>query len=387
MLSKKRRQNKDSNNDKFLLKLYEILNDPNNKHIIRWNETGSFIIISDMQELTKNILPIYFSHHNYSSFVRQLNMYDFHKIRNNTDKDEQCFIHEFFNRSRTIKDIKSFERNTNKKDLKLFFFQGDNSNIKYTVMQKKKSDKIRSEDINLIETENGNFESYEKNLKFCQNLNSDSTKKLLLFLVDKNQEIAENCKETQNKLNILNENMQNYTNKINNINMDIENHSVFLAKIKKLYIVLVNMLMKKRKNNEIENKINIINQDKNKIVKQHFINFVQNYIYYHKRNRINLLSKIRFFKNSKIQRGAAFSINEDKYLNKLDLFSLKSSKSNKLGDSFSISGEDKINSSFSMIGNSNNFFDGSPPNQNFFSEQNFITYNNDKNFSNSSYFI
>lgn len=51
--------------------------------IVRWDNSGTGFIINDANEFTKTILPQHFKHCNFASFVRQLNKYDFHKIRNN----------------------------------------------------------------------------------------------------------------------------------------------------------------------------------------------------------------------------------------------------------------------------------------------------------------
>ena len=66
----------------FLIKLYQILESNQYKDIIDWDETGKLFIIKNLNGFCEKVLPIYYKHNNYSSFVRQLNMYDFHKIRN-----------------------------------------------------------------------------------------------------------------------------------------------------------------------------------------------------------------------------------------------------------------------------------------------------------------
>ena len=42
-------------------------------------------MVKDMNEFSLTILPRTFKHSNFASFVRQLNKYDFHKIKNSDD--------------------------------------------------------------------------------------------------------------------------------------------------------------------------------------------------------------------------------------------------------------------------------------------------------------
>lgn len=65
----------------FLLKTYEIVNDESLNHIVRWNEAGDAFLIVKTHDFCEQVLPMYFKHKNLSSFVRQLNMYGFHKTK------------------------------------------------------------------------------------------------------------------------------------------------------------------------------------------------------------------------------------------------------------------------------------------------------------------
>ena len=47
--------------------------------MIRWNEAGDGFIVLDEDEFARTLIPELFKHSNYASFVRQLNMYGFHK--------------------------------------------------------------------------------------------------------------------------------------------------------------------------------------------------------------------------------------------------------------------------------------------------------------------
>lgn len=69
----------------FVKKLYRMLEDPAFGHIVSWGRNGDSFVVKDMNDFTKLILPRHFKHSNFASFVRQLNKYDFHKVKNPED--------------------------------------------------------------------------------------------------------------------------------------------------------------------------------------------------------------------------------------------------------------------------------------------------------------
>ncbi|THH16478.1 hypothetical protein EW146_g4165 [Bondarzewia mesenterica] len=90
----------------FLQKLYEIVNDPNNNDMIRWTDSGDSFVVLDHERLSREVLGRWFKHQKFQSFVRQLNMYGFHKIphlqqgvlKSDSDTEIWNFEHPHFHR-------------------------------------------------------------------------------------------------------------------------------------------------------------------------------------------------------------------------------------------------------------------------------------------------
>ena len=65
-------------------------------------QNGVSFTIRDQARFARELLPLYYKHNNMASFVRQLNMYGFHKVVSvdsgglKLDKDEMEFAHPYF---------------------------------------------------------------------------------------------------------------------------------------------------------------------------------------------------------------------------------------------------------------------------------------------------
>ncbi|KIY46854.1 hypothetical protein FISHEDRAFT_12273, partial [Fistulina hepatica ATCC 64428] len=82
-----------------------MVNDPKTNELIRWSDTGDSFLVPEHERFAREVLPMWFKHQNFSSFVRQLNMYGFHKVQHlqqgalkseSVGPDFWNFTHEYF---------------------------------------------------------------------------------------------------------------------------------------------------------------------------------------------------------------------------------------------------------------------------------------------------
>ncbi|GJD12506.1 Heat stress transcription factor B-2b [Galdieria sulphuraria] len=80
----------------FLSKLYDLLAESSNSSFVHWIHSGDCFEVFRPTEFAHQVLPNYYKHNNFSSFIRQLNQYGFRKI----DKERWLFQHPCFKRGR-----------------------------------------------------------------------------------------------------------------------------------------------------------------------------------------------------------------------------------------------------------------------------------------------
>lgn len=301
----------------FLSKLYDILSIQAYSKIIRWNNEGDGIIISDLIKLSKIILPKYYKHQNYASFVRQLNMYGFHKAKEETKNDELEYKSDRFNKKCTKEEIKRITR------------------------KKKEESPIDKEEIkNLFSANQYSTKEKEEN---------DMNKGLnyLLMLIDRNfqrqQKLQEEVLELKEKNNELNSKLEMYR-----INLVEKNETE--TKMKNFFKTLIHIMGRYKSkngssssNNSYGNLEIISNSENVNIIKKKFslIDLVYKY-----------LGHLGFSLNNK---NSINSINSRLDISKLSNVIISQNIINK-GDSFSIFTEGKnIDSNNEIINSQNNF--------------------------------
>ena len=95
----------------FLAKTYAMI-DAATGDIVGWSPSGDSFIIRDCDRFTEEVIPRFFKHKNFSSFIRQLNFYGFRKVKEPRKAPEARqrweFRHDKFVRGRRdlLRDIK-----------------------------------------------------------------------------------------------------------------------------------------------------------------------------------------------------------------------------------------------------------------------------------------
>ncbi|KAI9265126.1 HSF-type DNA-binding-domain-containing protein [Phascolomyces articulosus] len=96
-----------------------MLEDASIKHLISWSQNGDLFSVTNPTSFSRTVLPQYFKHNNWQSFVRQLNMYGFHKVNDmihsnlTTESQNWEFKHPHFRRG-AVEDLKNIKRKSAK---------------------------------------------------------------------------------------------------------------------------------------------------------------------------------------------------------------------------------------------------------------------------------
>ena len=196
MLNKKRIKFKTHfNSSSFLILLYDILNENIYQKIIHWDSEGTILIISNINKLCEIILPKYFKHNKYSSFIRQLNKNGFHKIKVKSINEER-----FVNNKINIK--------TTKKEI----IEIINENRKNNTLNKYNNNNINSNKINPIFT-------------------LDSQNFILKYLFEKNEKNSKDILELKKEVLELNKENLLIDNIMETFNNNLNGHNIILSKI------------------------------------------------------------------------------------------------------------------------------------------------------------
>ena len=238
MLNKKKsRKNHKSN--LFMHKLYDILNNEEYKDIINWDIEGNGIIIKNIMKFCEIVLPKFWKHNNYSSFVRQLNLYGFHKSQG-IIKEGEKYEHDNFFKDTTKEEIKQItiqnKRNRFLNDISnnsingLLPINNENDILKLILFQLEENHKkLRELKHEMVKINNQN-KTINKNLDFLKNIFNGQ--RIIIGKILQKREENNNKKNEINKSTNLKELFKKYLYylKIYSPFISIDNNSTSLSK-------------------------------------------------------------------------------------------------------------------------------------------------------------
>ena len=203
MLGRKKTRSRKRKSETFLSKLYDILNDDKHKNTISWDLEGKKIVIFDSMKLCKEILPKFYKHRNYSSFIRQLNLYGFRKTKG-------------INENLEIYEHKNFFKNITKEQIKQIVNVARHDNM----MKNIDTFIIKSKCEETIDTE----------------FNQVPDDKMINYLTKKIDENSKNVLEAQKEIEKLKNEIKNLNNEFIECKNNLKSNKIVISKIMKNYV-------------------------------------------------------------------------------------------------------------------------------------------------------
>ena len=291
MLGKKRNnQRKVNKSESFLSKLYDILKNNSYSKIIHWDTDGKRVIISDVVNLCNIVLPKFYKHHNYSSFVRQLNLYGFHKSKGISKCGDSYELEAFHSKAtkeeiskivkpnKKMKNLVEYIKSNQKEesadndflstgsenDVLKFLFEKTEENAQSSLILRKEMDELKKENNKLIKEIN--------ELKSLLNSHANLIEKILR-------------KKSESKV-------QKFTKNVKNLN-ELFNRYLYYLKIYSPYVNIDNLIKQKNDKEETLSVDNInTDQKETKETVINNINVIQSNI-----NKENDFDEISLFNN------------------------------------------------------------------------------------------
>lgn len=214
----KKNCSKNKSNYKFITKLQEILNTKDNHDIISWSDDGKNVEIKDERRFIDEVLSVYFKHNSMSNFIRQLNMYNFKKIKNYRNSNIA------YNNPYFVRNGSSLLGEINRK------------NIQHHHMKKSSRKKDSQESEEDSKAQNANNGSSTQNKSSI--LNDEIVIRRLNFLFKKLFDLEQKIKSLESSNITLTENNNKFSD-------DITNKTYYIERLESLIFFIVHHIIPK----------------------------------------------------------------------------------------------------------------------------------------------